>query len=129
MQTAISSITSSVSTSTWEDISFHINHFLNYAATHPNANLQYTANQMHLWLHSDASYLNKSKAQSCNEGFFYLSDKPKRPIKPEDPAPLLNAPILVNAKVIDPVMFSVQESQTGWGFINEKMPYLCAPLS
>jgi hypothetical protein len=120
MQTAISSIASSVSTSTWDDLSFRINHFLNYAATHPNAKLRYTASQMHLWLHSDASYLNESKARSRNGGFFFLSDKPKLPIKPTDPAPPLNAPILVNSKVIDAVMSSVQESETGSGFINAK---------
>ena len=73
---------------------------------------------MHLWLHSDASYLNESKARSCNGGFFYLSDKPKLPIQPEDPAPPLNAPILVDSKVINAVMSSVQE--TGSGFINAK---------
>jgi hypothetical protein len=75
---------------------------------------------MHLWLHSDASYLNESKARSRNSGFFYLSDKPKLPIKPEDPTPPLNASILVNSKVIDAVMSSVQESETGSGFINAK---------
>jgi hypothetical protein len=120
MQTAISSIASSISTSTWDDISFRINHFLNYAATHPNAKLRYTASQMHLWLHSDASYLNESKARSRNGGFFFLSSKPTLPIKPDDPAPPLNAPILVNSKVIDAVMSSVQESETGSGFINAK---------
>jgi hypothetical protein len=120
MQTAISSIASSVSTSTWEDIASRINHFLNYAATHPNAKFRYTASQMHLWLHSDASYLNESKAQSRNGGLFYLSDKPKLPIKPEDPVQPLNAPILVNSKVINAVMSSVQESETGSGFINAK---------
>jgi hypothetical protein len=120
MQTAISSIASSVSTSTWEDINFRINHFLDYAATHPDATIRYKASQMHLWIHSDASYLNESKARSRNGGFFYLSDKPKLPINPADPAPPLNAPILVNSKVIDAVMSSVQESETGSGFINAK---------
>jgi hypothetical protein len=120
MQTAISSIATSVSTNTWADISFCINHFLDYAATHPNAKIRYTASQMHLWLHSDASYLNESKARSHNGGFCFLSNKPKLPIEPGDPAPPLNAPILVNSKVIDAVMSSVQESETGSGFINAK---------
>jgi hypothetical protein len=75
---------------------------------------------MHLWLHSNASYLNKSKARSHNCSFFYLSNKPELPIKPEDPAPPLNAPILVNSKVINTVMSYVQESETGSGFINAK---------
>ena len=73
---------------------------------------------MHLWIHSGASYLNESKARSRKGGFFYLSDKPKLPIKPNDPPPKLNAPVLVNIKIINTVMFSVQESETGSGFIN-----------
>ena len=120
IHTAVGSIASSMSTSTWEDLRFRINHFLDYAATHPDAMLRYHASQMHLWLHSDASYLNESKARSRNGGFFFLSDKPNLPIKPEDPAPPLNGPVLVNAKVIDAVMSSVQESETGSGFINAK---------
>jgi hypothetical protein len=75
---------------------------------------------MHLWLHTDASYLNESKARSRNGGYFYLSSKPKLPIHPDDPPPPLNAPILVNSKIIDAVMSSVQESETGSGFINAK---------
>ena len=75
---------------------------------------------MHLWIHSDASYLNESKYCSRNGGFFYLSEKLKLPIKPNDPPPKLNAPVLVNSKIIDNVMSSIQESETGSGFINGK---------
>ena len=32
---------------------------LNYAATHPNATIRYTASDMVLHIHSDASYLSK----------------------------------------------------------------------
>ena len=32
---------------------------LNYAATHPNATIRYTASNMVLHIHSDASYLSK----------------------------------------------------------------------
>jgi hypothetical protein len=120
MQNPVSSIASSVSTSTWHNLSFRINHFLDYAATHPDARIRYKASEMHLWLHTDASYLNESKARSRNGGFFYLSDKPKLPIQPDDPPPPLNAPILVNSKIIDAVMSSIQESETGSGFINAK---------
>ena len=63
---------------------------------------------MYLWIHSDASYPDESKACSRNSGFFYLSDKPKLPIKPNNPPPKLNAPVLVNSKIIDTVMSSVQ---------------------
>ena len=75
---------------------------------------------MNLWIHSDASYLNESKACSCNGGFFYLSDKTKLPIKPNDPTLKLNATVLTNSKIIDTVMSSVQESETGSVFINGK---------
>ena len=34
------------------------NHFLDYAATHPDAKLKYTASDMHLWAHTDASSSN-----------------------------------------------------------------------
>jgi hypothetical protein len=120
MQTAVSSIASSISTSSWKDITFRIDQFLDYAATHPDAHIQYKASEMHLWLHTDASYLNETKARSCNGGYFYLSDKPKLPIKPDDLPPPLNAPILINSKIIDAVMSSIQESETGSGFINAK---------
>jgi hypothetical protein len=35
--------------------------FLNYAATHPNAELEYITSDMALWIDSDASYLSESK--------------------------------------------------------------------
>ncbi len=36
---------------------------LNYAVTHPEAILQYTASEMILHIHSDTSYLSKTKAR------------------------------------------------------------------
>ena len=48
MLPAISSISAAVSTSPISDIRSRINHFLNYASTHPNATLKYTASAMHL---------------------------------------------------------------------------------
>ena len=80
---------------------------------------------MHSWIHSDASYLNESKARSRNNGFFCLSEKPKLLIKPKDPPPKLNAPVIVKSKIIDTVMSSVQEYETGPVFINGKY---AAPL-
>ena len=75
---------------------------------------------MHLWIYSEASYLKKSKSRSRKGGFFYLSNKPKPPIKSNDPPPKLNAPVNVNRKTIETVMYSVQEYETGSGFINGK---------
>ena len=80
---------------------------------------------MHLWIHSDASYIDESKACYHNSGFFYLYDIQKTPIKPNDPRPKLNAPVLVNNKIINTVMSSIQESETGSGFIKKKY---AAPL-
>ena len=103
MQTSFSDIASSLSTSSWEDLKF-----LDYAAIRPNAKIRYHSIQMHLWIHSDASYLNESKSRFRNGGFFGLSDKPKIPIKPNDTPPKINAPVLFNSKTIDTVVSSVQ---------------------
>ena len=94
--------------------------FLDYAATHPDAKLKYTASGMHLWAHTDASYLSESKARSREGGFYYLSSKPSLPILPTDPPPPLNGAIAVKSKIIDAVMSSVQEAETGAGFYNAK---------
>ena len=118
MQIAVSAIASSLSTSSWKGLRFRINKFLKYAAIHPNAKIRYHSSQIHLWIHSDASYPNESKARSRNGGFFYLLEKPKLPINPNDPPPKLNAPVLVKSKIINTVMSYVRESETGSGFIN-----------
>jgi hypothetical protein len=116
----IGAIATAMSTASWKDIKQRLTKFLNYAATHPNAAIRYRASQMHLWIHTDASYLNEPKARSRGAGYFFLSDRPRLPIRPNDPAPPHNAPILVNSKVIPNVMSSVQESETGMGFLNAR---------
>ena len=120
MQAEITSITSSVSTSSWKDIKLRIDYFFDYSATYPNAHIQYKYSQMHLWLHSYASYLNKTKARSRNGGYFHLTNNPNLTINLDDPPPPINVPLLVNSKIIDAVIFSTQESETGSGFINAK---------
>jgi hypothetical protein len=120
MLVAIGSIATAMSTSSWKDIRQRLHQFLNYAATHPDAEIQYHASEMHLWIHSDASYLNEPKARSRGGGYFFLSSKPNFPIGPNDTPPPLNAPIQVNSKVIPNVMSSAQESETGTGYINAK---------
>ena len=116
----IGAIATAMSTASWKDIDQRLTQFLNYAATHPDARIRYHASQMQLWIHTDASYLNEPKARSRGGGYFFLSDKPKLPISPDDPPPQHNAPILVNSKVIPNVMSSVQESETGMGFLNAR---------
>ena len=120
MQTSASSIVSSLSNRSWKDLKFRIIQFLEFAATHHNAKNWYRAIQMHLLIQSDASYLNESKASYRNGGFFDLSDIPKLKIKPKYPPPKFNAPVIVNSKIINTVVSSFQESETGSGFINGK---------
>ena len=117
---AVGSIATALSTSSWPDLQSRLNHLLDYLATHPSAKIVYHASQMHLWVHTDSSYLNEPKARSRGAGFFFLTNKPSLPIKPDDPTPPLNGPILVNSKVIDAVMSSAQEAETGMGYLNAK---------
>ena len=96
------------------------NQFLDYAATHPDAKLKYTASDMHLWAHNDASYLSEPKTRSRAGGFYFLSSMPRLPIQANDPPPPINGAIAVKSKSIDAVMSSVQEAETGAGFYNAK---------
>ena len=75
---------------------------------------------MHLWIHTDATYLSEPKARSRASGFHFFSDKPCLPILPDHEPPMHNHPVLVPCKVIDAVMSSTQEAETGGGFINAK---------
>jgi hypothetical protein len=66
MKQPVNSIAAAVSTSSWKDIKFRIDQFLDYAATHPNAEIRYDASEMHLWIHSDASYIFSVEAGILN---------------------------------------------------------------
>ena len=120
MLTAVGSIAASLTNSPFSNLKRRINQFLNYAATHPNASIKFVATQMHLWAHSDASYLCETKARSRAGGFHFLSDKPQLPITANDPDPTPNGAVNVICKIIDAVMSSAQEAETGAGFINAK---------
>ena len=45
---------------------------LDYATTHSNAKIRYTASDMILQIHTDASYLSEPKAQSRAAGHYFL---------------------------------------------------------
>ena len=45
---------------------------LNYAATHPNDKIRYTASYMILYIHSDASYLSEPRACSRAGRHYFL---------------------------------------------------------
>jgi hypothetical protein len=48
---------------------------LNYLSTHPDATIRYHASDMILHIHSDASYLLVSNAQSHLGGLFFVGNK------------------------------------------------------
>jgi hypothetical protein len=50
----------------------HVNQFLDYMWTHPDAIIQYRASDMILNVHSDASYLSAPKACSRAGVYFFL---------------------------------------------------------
>jgi hypothetical protein len=91
-------------------------HLLNYAATHPDASIQYHASDMCLHVHSDASYLSESQARSRAGGFFFLSNKPSS--DPTSPAPPINAPIHIVSNILRNVMASATEAEVGACFHN-----------
>ena len=96
---------------------------LNYCATHPDAEVRFSASEMVLHIHSDASYLSASQARSRVGGYFFLSSglvDPKKAPTPDSPPPPFNGPILVNSAIMKPVLASAAEAELGALFINAK---------
>jgi hypothetical protein len=56
-----------------------ITQLLNYAAAHLDVVIRYTASNMYLHIHSDASYLSDAQAKSRAGGTFFISSKPSDP--------------------------------------------------
>ena len=120
MLTAVRYIATHISTAQWDNINNRINHFLGYAATRLDAKITYHKSDMHLWVHTDASYLTVIKSRSRAGGYHYFSNKPKLPIQYEDAPPKHNYSVLVLIKFIDAVICSTQESETGGGYMINK---------
>ena len=120
----IGSIGSAKSTDTMDNLRKRIDHFLDYAATHPNTKIKYITSAIQLWVESDASYICESRAQSRAGGLLYLSDKPKSPLFPDSPPHTPphtpNRHIQVISKIIYTVTSSAQEAENGAGFITGK---------
>jgi hypothetical protein len=89
---------------------------LNYAATHPDAVIHYTASDMILKLHSDASYLSEPEARSRVGGFHYLGNN--QPIIAGDPPEPPNGAILVVSSIMKMVVASAAEAELGALFFN-----------
>ena len=86
--------------------------FMDYAATHPDAVLTYRSSDMCLAVHSDASYLNKSKARSRAGGHFFLAS--------DVPIPANNGAVLNTANLIKTAMSSAAEAEMGAIFLNAR---------
>ena len=90
--------------------------FMNYAATHPDAKVQFRASDMILHIFSDASYLNESKARSTGAGKFFLNGHPKSKRNPEPSHD--NGALDVLCNIIKVVVSSAAESESGSLFFN-----------
>ena len=88
-------------------------HFLTYAATHPNATIKYYKSDMILKIHSDASYLSEQQGRSCAGGHFYLGNQKHTTDPP-------NGPILNTTGIIANVMSAASEAEAAALFTNMK---------
>ena len=86
-----------------------VKHFLNYAASNPDAEILYRASDMILRLDSDAAYLVNPQARSRAGGYFYLSNLS---------GTTFNGPIYILAKIIKNVMASASEAEIAGIFLN-----------
>ena len=91
---------------------------LNYAATHPDAILRFTASDMIYHISSDASYLSEPKAKSRVGGHHYLSNKSIDPMKPPHVQPPNNGAIHTTCNILKNVMASAAEAETAALFHN-----------
>eukprot|EP00804_Cyclotella_cryptica_P027558 CCRYP_007495-RA/>CCRYP_007495-RA protein AED:0.37 eAED:0.38 QI:0/-1/0/1/-1/1/1/0/103 len=80
-----------------------VNQFLDHAMSHQDDIVTYWASNMTHTVHSDASYLSKTKACSRVRGHFFLSEY--------DPSLHNNGTILTLAQIIKPVMSSAAEAE------------------
>ncbi len=99
-------------------------HFLQYAATYPDASIQYHPSGMRLILWSDASYLSESNARSRAGGLHYLSDPGLPDIVP------INGAIDIISTIIPTVVSSVAEAELASLFLNAQQAMAtCTTLS
>ena len=102
--------------SLWDDITW----FLNYAASHPDAKICFSASDMILYVASDGSYLSEAKSRSRVGGIFYLSSKFPKHQQAPDPDHPFNAPIHVVAKILKMITSLAMETEVAATFYNAK---------
>ena len=84
---------------------------LNYAASHPGATIQYSASDMILHFHSDASYLSEPKAWIRAGGHYFLSNRSLEPTRAPNTSTTLNGPIHTISKIMSNIMSSAAEAE------------------
>ena len=112
MLTALSTIATKQSQST-PNTKEKADHFLKYAASHPDATIKFFKSDMILKIHSDASYLSEQQGRSRAGGHFYLGNR-------EDQADPLNGPILNTTGILANVMSAASEAEAAALFTNMK---------
>ena len=88
-----------------------LEYFLNYCATHPEAEIIYRASEMILTVDSDAAYQVAAKSRSRASGYHYLGNLDGK---------LFNGAIFILAKIIKSVMQSAAEAECGGLYMNAK---------
>ncbi len=89
-----------------------VKQLLDYCASQEDAILTYHSSDMVLAIHSDAGYLNESKARSRAGGLYFRLNDVQYPPN--------NGAVLTIAQIIDAVMLSAAEAEMGAIFINAK---------
>jgi hypothetical protein len=91
----------------------HVNQFLDYMWTHPDAIIWYCASDMILNVHSDALYLSTSKACSRAGGYFFLGSIPQ-----DGDLIKLNGAIHITCAILKLAAASAAEAELGALFLN-----------
>lgn len=91
-----------------EKVRAEADHFLRYAANHPDAGITYYASDMKLFGHTDGSYLSEPQAGSRAGAAFYLGSE-----QTDGTAPLINGPILCISTRFNITVASAGETEYG----------------
>jgi hypothetical protein len=86
-----------------------LEYFLNYCASNQSAEIIYQASEMILTVHSDAAYLVAARARSRAARYHFFGNNDGK---------LFNGPIFVLAKIIENVIASAAEAETGGLYMN-----------
>jgi hypothetical protein len=107
---SVNKLSSAQSTPTTAVMS-HSDLLLQYFASHPNPSVTYKASDMHLFVHTDASFAGESGARSRIGAVYMLGNKAAPGARPEP-----RHPILVTSVILPTVAANVAEAEYGGAF-------------